>query len=48
MKQNLNITLEAEDVIELIRVLLDDDSDAALAFLKRHVKGKARGLLEGG
>jgi hypothetical protein len=32
----------------LIRVLLDEDAEGALAFLKLHFKGKARELLEGG
>jgi len=48
MKKALQIILEDKDVIELMRVLLDDDSEGALAFLKQHFKGKARDLLEGG
>jgi hypothetical protein len=40
--------MEEQDLIELIRVLLDEDADGALAFLKVHFKGKARELLEGG
>jgi hypothetical protein len=31
-----------------MRILMDDDSAAALSFLKQHFKGKARELLEGG
>ncbi|HKY84805.1 MAG TPA: hypothetical protein VJ160_08270 [Anaerolineales bacterium] len=27
-------------MIELARILMDDDAEAALAFLKRHLKGK--------
>jgi hypothetical protein len=48
MKKGLNLVLEDEDIIELMRILMDDDEIAALAFLKIHFKGKARDLLEGG
>jgi|APFre7841882724_1041349.scaffolds.fasta_scaffold50170_2 hypothetical protein len=48
MKKALSIVLEDQDVIELVRVLMDDDAEGALAFLKQHFKGKARELLEGG
>lgn len=48
MKKNLSVVLEDEDVIELMRILMDDDPEGALAFLKKHFKGKARDLLEGG
>ena len=48
MKKNLSVVVNDEDLIELLRILMDDDADAALAFLKKHFKGKARDLLEGG
>jgi hypothetical protein len=48
MKKVMNLVLEEEELIELMRVLLDDDSAGALLFLKTHFKGKARELLEGG
>lgn len=48
MKKGLNLILEEEDILELMRILLDDDAESALAFLKKHFKGKARDLLEGG
>ncbi len=48
MKKGINLVLEEQDLIELMRVLLDEDADGALAFLKVHFKGKARDLLEGG
>ncbi len=48
MKKGINLILEDEDLIELIRILLDEDAEGALAFLKTHLKGKARDLLEGG
>ena len=48
MKKAINLVLEDEDIIELMRILIDEDTDGALAFLKKHFKGKARELLEGG
>lgn len=48
MKKSLQIVLDEADAVELMRILLDDDSEGALAFLKAHMKGKARELLEGG
>jgi hypothetical protein len=48
MKKAIQICLEDEDLIELLRIFIDDDADGALVFLKEHFKGKARDLLEGG
>ena len=48
MKKALSLTLEDDEIIELMRILMDDDADGALAFLKTHFKGQARELLEGG
>jgi hypothetical protein len=48
MKKATSLVLEDEEIIELIRILMDDDADGALAWLKTHFKGKARDLLEGG
>jgi hypothetical protein len=48
MKKALNLGLENEDIIELMRILMDDDAEGALVFLKTHFKGKAHDLLEGG
>jgi len=42
------VILEDPDIIELMRILLDDDAEGALTFLRTHYKGKARELLEGG
>jgi hypothetical protein len=47
-KKALSLVLEDPDLIELARILMDEDADAALAFLRRHLKGKAQELLEGG
>jgi hypothetical protein len=48
MKKAISLTLDDDEIIELIRIMLDEDSEAALAFLRQHFKGKARELLEGG
>lgn len=48
MKNALTAVLEDKDVIELMRILMDNDAEGALAFLREHFKGKARDLLEGG
>ncbi|MBU0511206.1 MAG: hypothetical protein KJ638_05830 [Chloroflexi bacterium] len=48
MKKTLQVALEDREIIELMRILMDDDSEGALAFLKEHFKGKAREMLEGG
>ncbi|MBP1692704.1 MAG: hypothetical protein H6Q37_587 [Chloroflexi bacterium] len=48
MKKSINLVVEDEDLLELMRILLDEDEVGALAFLKLHFKGKARELLEGG
>jgi hypothetical protein len=48
MKKGINLVLEDEQIVELMRILIDDDADEALIFLKAHFKGKARELLEGG
>lgn len=48
MKKSISLILEDEELIELMRILVDEDADGALIFLKQHFKGKARDLLEGG
>ena len=48
MKKALNLILEDQELIELMRILMDDDAEGALVFVKTHFKGKARELLEGG
>ena len=48
MKKGFNLVFDEPDLIELIRIMLDDDGEGALAFLKKHLKGKARELMEGG
>lgn len=48
MKKNLNLALDESEIIELCQILMDDDAEGALNFLKQHCKGKMKELLEGG
>ncbi len=48
MKKALTLALEDNDLIDLENILIDEDAEGALAFLKRHVKGQARALLNAG
>jgi hypothetical protein len=48
MKKGITLILDDEQIVELMRILIDNDALDALAFLKTHFKGKARELLEGG
>lgn len=48
MKKVLQANLEDKDILELMRILMDEDPEGALLFLQEHFKGKARKLLEGG
>jgi len=48
MKKAMNIIFEEEELVELMRILLDENHQGSLAFLKKHFKGKTRELLEGG
>jgi hypothetical protein len=48
MKKILQVTIDEPDVLELMRILLDEDTEGALIFLQTHFKSKARELLEGG
>jgi hypothetical protein len=48
VKKPITLVLDDEDIIELMRILMDSDAEGALDFLRKHFKGKARDLLEGG
>lgn len=48
MKKTLHTSVSDEELMELLRILIDDDQEAALAFLKEHFKGEIKRLLEGG
>jgi hypothetical protein len=40
MKKSLTVALDDEEVIELMRILMDDDAEAALVFLKKQADEK--------
>lgn len=48
MKKTLSIALTDEDLIELLRILMDNDAQGALEFVQRHLRAKTREALEGG
>jgi hypothetical protein len=48
MKKDIHLILKDEDIIQLMGILIDEDAEGALEFLKKHIKSKARELLEGG
>lgn len=48
MKKTLQTSLSDGELIELLRILIDEDEEAALTFLKDHFKGEVKRLLEGG
>ncbi len=48
MKRSVTLAMEDADIIELMRILIDEDAEAALVFLKQHLKGKLREAIEGG
>ena len=47
MSKVMNLVLEDADMLELMRILLDDDAEGALKWLRTHLSGKAPHLLEG-
>jgi len=47
MKKGVTLILDDQELIELWRILMDEDAPAALDFLKARFKGKVRELLEG-
>jgi len=46
MSKVMNLVLEDADMLELMRILLDDDAEGALEWLKAHLGGKAPHVLE--
>jgi hypothetical protein len=48
MKKAMTLILDDEQIIELMRILIDDDAQDALGFVKNHFRSKVRALLEGG
>jgi hypothetical protein len=47
MKKSIILALSDEELMELLRIILDEDEKEALRFLQKHFKDKARAVLEG-
>jgi hypothetical protein len=47
MKHSVDLILDDDQLIELHRILLDEDAAAALDFLKRHLRSRVATLLDG-
>jgi hypothetical protein len=47
MKKSILLILDDDQLIELKRILMDEDAPAALHFLKEHLRSKAAALLDG-
>lgn len=47
MKKSITLTLSDEELIELQRILLDDDREHALRFLKSHLDKKVKAAISG-
>jgi hypothetical protein len=43
MKKSITITLSDEELMELQRIILDEDKETALCFLKKHLEKKSAG-----
>lgn len=48
MKKALVVSLTDEEVHELYRILLDGDREAAIAFLREHLRAPLAQAMEGG
>ena len=48
MNKVLSVSLSAEQLQELYRVILDRDGDGALAFLNDHLRKQVLRAMEGG
>ena len=47
MKKSITITLSDEELMELQRILLDEDREEALRFLKKHLNKKVQEVISG-
>ena len=48
MKKDIHLILQDDELVDLCRILIDGDPEGALVFLRQHLRGRARELLEGG
>ena len=47
MKKSITLTLSDEELMELQRILLDEDREAAFQFLKHHLDKKVKAVISG-
>jgi hypothetical protein len=47
MKKSITLTLSDEELMELQRILLDEDREEALRFLKTHLEKQVRRAISG-
>ena len=45
MKKSVTLTLSDEELMELQRILLDEDREEALRFLKKHLEKKVQEVI---
>jgi len=45
MKKSISLTLSDEELMELQRILLDEDREAALHFLKNHLEKQVKAVV---
>ena len=48
MKKSLSIHLTDDELVDLCRIMIDEDAADALAFLEQHLKKPVKHALEGG
>ena len=47
MKKSISLTLSDEEMMELHRILLDEDKEEALRFLKTHLDKQVKAAISG-
>jgi hypothetical protein len=47
MKKSISLTLTDEEIMELQRILLDEDREEAVRFLKKHLDKMVQGVISG-
>jgi hypothetical protein len=47
MKKSITLTLSDEELMELQRIMLDEDREAALQFLKKHLYKQVKAVISG-
>jgi len=47
VKKSITLTLSDEELIELQRILLDEDREEALRFLKTHLEKQVKATISG-